>query len=1131
VENKSRRKLITLLILLFVFIAGAGVLYWSLSSPKGFNLTWGRFARLIPGSLTWERLDLDPLHRTLDIRNLIYTHSSGVRIVTVEHLFLKFRWSSLFRTRAMLEDLRAENITVDLGSLPPGKRPGSLSNVIRELTRRLAVDRSRFSNVRIVLKNGYLLFPATDFTFQPGFLEKNEVHLVHHGIEGEIAGKNIYAELLQYDGSFSEMGKIKNVFVFRKAAGTLLLKGAQFGTLRLADLKTEASFDGTTIDFQGVHLEVGPNAFLLKGKFSPFDKTYEGKLSSVGTVELQTLPSLPPRLARAYERATLSLDFDLAGFVFKEMEGKFSMNLKAQGNRINPKVPTLTINIAAKAKEGRFELTQFDYLTERTKMGGKGFVDAAQRKLGVSLSGTGLDLFTFVHFFSDQDIHGFVDFSGTIQGELKNPDFRFQGKALESGYKFMRYGENGGTFEILNGNMRYSGRSPAGASYSDSVEVNTASLFDGKKRRTQLKAAFNNLDVSSLLETPGMTGKIDGNWEMEVNQAQKSGKLAATIKDFHLYQFHIGDMEIQGKLVNNTFSFPLLTFHPPKIEKLTTPRETVFQFDDAGFNVKGSPIAGMDVEGKYLYSRQNILDMKATCKACSTAPLLTTLEFPPLEGSIDGKVTMEMVIGNFDASKMNAEVDRLDVPIGEGRLTQSSPLRISFSQGLYHLDQVALAFNGETAKLSGSYSTSRPINVQLTGRLDLGILSEFKEYFREAEGPAGVDLKITGPHDKPDVRGSIKFDGASVSLRAFPNPIEDLKGTLLIDDQKISTEGLQGSISEGDLSIRGTVWHDHFKIRKADLKADAREIAYSEPGTYKMFLSGKLSLTGEEPRMVLSGDLDVTEGRYFRNFEIREFIIKPAAAPVVAEKGMGFENLNLDLKIRSTGELLIKNNAAELYLKSDLKIGGTKAKPTYAGTLEILDGQIHFFKLNFENAKGYIDLSNRSQDSPYVDITTQHLFERPTEEIQVTARVEGYSNNLQLSFNSNPPLEKRDILALVFTGALPEEHQQISGTSIASSVLASQLTSVLQGPVTGLTGLDIFRLEASDPESKSLSSLVVGKQLTERLSLEFKTDLSVEESVKSIQAEYLLFDNILLKGARSTEGKYRLELTFRLRGY
>ncbi|MBL7685570.1 MAG: translocation/assembly module TamB domain-containing protein, partial [Deltaproteobacteria bacterium] len=145
--------------------------------------------------------------------------------------------------------------------------------------------------------------------------------------------------------------------------------------------------------------------------------------------------------------------------------------------------------------------------------------------------------------------------------------------------------------------------------------------------------------------------------------------------------------------------------------------------------------------------------------------------------------------------------------------------------------------------------------------------------------------------------------------------------------------------------------------------------------------------------------------------------------------------------------------------------------------------------------------------------------------------ITGFTDNLQLSFNSQPPLEKRDILGLVFTGALPEERRSISGGTVASSGLASQLTSVLEPTITGKTPLDIFKLEASDPDSKSLSTLVIGKQLTERLALEFKTDLAVDESIRSIQAEYQLFDNLLLKAARSTNGRYRLELTFRFKGY
>lgn len=197
----------------------------------------------------------------------------------------------------------------------------------------------------------------------------------------------------------------------------------------------------------------------------------------------------------------------------------------------------------------------------------------------------------------------------------------------------------------------------------------------------------------------------------------------------------------------------------------------------------------------------------------------------------------------------------------------------------------------------------------------------------------------------------------------------------------------------------------------------------------------------------------------------------------------------------------------------------------------MLDGRLHYFKINFDNAKGYLDFRNPSQGEPYIDITGQTLFETLTEEIQINAHVTGYTSNLQLAFTSNPALEKKEILSLLFTGTLPGERQQISGANIASSILASQLTSVIEQPVTGLTHLDIFRLEASDPDSASFTSLVVGKKITERLSLEFKTDLALDESIRSVQAEYLLFDNLLLKGARSSHGHYKLDLTFRFKGY
>jgi autotransporter translocation and assembly factor TamB len=629
-----------------------------------------------------------------------------------------------------------------------------------------------------------------------------------------------------------------------------------------------------------------------------------------------------------------------------------------------------------------------------------------------------------------------------------------------------------------------------------------------------------------------MTGKVSGTWDMETrSNSKRSGKLIRGVKDFHLYQFHIGDMETQANLDGQNFRFPELTFHPPGIEALKTPKETLFTFDDAGFKFKGSPISGMEVEGGYIYKRENVLDIKATCRDCATAPLLAALDQPPLKGSLDGRMTMQLIMGNFDASKMDAQLDRLEVPLAEGALTQSGPLKITYHQGNFHLDQVSLAYNKGVFKLLGTYSTDKPLDLELKGDVDLSLLKAFKEQIRDASGIARADVKPKGKRDAPSLGGAIEFNQNSITLRA--------------SELHRESEGAIGDRRSKDLDSKAggqhLRWRSHplrnrlagsSQDQEGRYQAEAREIAYSEPGEFKLILSGKLSLTGEEPNLLLAGTLDITEGRYVKNFDIREFILKPSQSAIPNEKsGGGFDNLKLDLSVKSPGELQIKNNIAEIDLKSDLKITGTKAKPVYEGAVEVLDGKFNYFRLNFENAKGYIDFRNPQQGHPYVDMTAQKLFERPSEDIQVAAHVTGYTDNLQLSFTSDPPLEKREILALVFTGALPEERRSISGANIASSVLASQLTSVLEQPLSGLTHLDIFRMEAPDPDSKALTSLVVGKKISERLSLEFKTDLAVDEAIKSVQAEYLIFDNVLLKASRSTTSKYRLELTFRFRGY
>lgn len=1130
-KKKRRKFFYFLLFLTFVFSA----LYLSVHTEKGFELTWARLIRMIPGKIEYESLKVELWHPKLEIKNLRYSLPSGKRFLELKHFYAELRRRSLIRGRAVLKELTIDGVDIDLTSLPPSSQKGNSSKILELLNKRMAVERSSISNVHLQLKQGFLDLPSMEFSYQPALVGQNLMRLVLTNLQGEIAKKPLSVGELRYEGDFSTPSWVKEVFLFKKAQGRFSLKGGKFSKYELADLSTEASFDGENLDLKDFEVEFAKQRFRLSLKYAPFLERIEGKLATIGFIKMQDFPGVAPRVARVYKQASLQLDFQLQEFSLEELEGGFTLKLRAEQNSLNPKNPNADLTIVSQVEKGKLNLNEFRIKSEKSDLSGKGSIDFRQMQLNTSFQAKSLDLRTTLGFFSDIEIVGYSDLSGDIKGPLKMPDFQFQGRTVEAGYKFLRFGENAGNFEILNGNMKYRGATPANASYQGSVEVSTPFIFDGKRRRTELKTTFSNLEGSELLDNKEMKGKVSGTYQMEVAQGNLKGALQTQVKGFRMYQFVFGDLEVEGKLVNKTFSFPQMSFQPPGIERLQTVKPTVFQFNDAGFQFQGAPIQGMQVSGNFLYNRGNVLHMDVSCQRCSAATLLASLEYPPLKGEVDGKSKLDLIIGNFPNSKIQSQITRLEIPVGEGVLSNAGALNIGYRQGAFHFDQVALAYNQQQLRVQGSFSTSdtnkSPLDLNAKGTLDLSLLSQFKQYVRDASGPAEVDLKVRGTTKDPRFGGSIRFANSEIQPRLFRTTIENLRGVLKLEEDRVVFQDLQGEVADGSLKVSGTLWHQNFQIKKADLKANAREIVTSEPGTYKIYLSGNVVLKGTDPNLLLSGNLDITEARYIKNFEIKDYLLKPKEGLKVREPASGFDNLNLDLKIKSPGEVLIKNNIAELYLKTDLQVSGTKAKPKLQGALEVLDGKINYFKLSFENARGVIDFRDPNRAEPYVQVAGQSLFERPSESIRITAQIQGFLDNLQLSFGSDPPLEKREILALLFTGALPNEGQKLSGTNIASSVLGSQLTGLIEKPITGLTGLDVFRLEAPDPDSKSLSSLVIGKQLTDRLTLEFKTDLGIEDSLRSIQMEYLIFDNLLFKAGRSTNGKFKLDLTFRFKGF
>ena len=259
-------------------------------------------------------------------------------------------------------------------------------------------------------------------------------------------------------------------------------------------------------------------------------------------------------------------------------------------------------------------------------------------------------------------------------------------------------------------------------------------------------------------------------------------------------------------------------------------------------------------------------------------------------------------------------------------------------------------------------------------------------------------------------------------------------------------------------------------------------------------------------------------------------MLKPVGVVDEEEKliSQTFNDLNLDLSVKSAGEFEIRNNLADIAMKSNIHLTGTASQPQATGSINIVEGQIHAFGIDFENASGFAAFARGRGLKPFIEFSASHEIQ----DFEIRAKIKGPSDNLALSLESTPALSQNDIISLIAYGRTPDQLSPGDQNFFSRTAIASQIVGMLQRPLSKATRLDIVRLEAEyGQEEPVLSRISVGKRLSPRFSIAFTSDLSLDDALKGVQVEYQIFDNILLKGIKDTGSRYRFDLTLRLQAY
>jgi|GEM_PF-3675026 len=421
------------------------------------------------------------------------------------------------------------------------------------------------------------------------------------------------------------------------------------------------------------------------------------------------------------------------------------------------------------------------------------------------------------------------------------------------------------------------------------------------------------------------------------------------------------------------------------------------------------------------------------------------------------------------------------------------------------------------------------LNIKMGGVLDAAALSYTKALVNDAAGP--IELKnivLTGPAGDVSINGVASLKNNRLLLKGFGYEISGIKGDLVFKGKEIYSKDLVGEVEYGNFKVSGEIRHSRDAVSLVDIAFSGRSLSYTtQDRAFKMEFDADVALKGSMPSPTLTGTLNIIEGKYTKKFSFLEGFAKKSYDSYDEEKRWSrWKDLKLGLSIRTSGDLRIENNIGKIWLNANLDIGGTPLKPQTYGNIEVTGGEIDYAGAEFEVEKGVVELKGLSAP-PYIEFTASEEIEG----YDVSVIVKGPTNKLYVDVQSTPPLDRNEIYSLIAFGSKGGEGTaSFFGPNMSASVAAEQAGAIVEGGITKLMPVDKFKIKTRRSESgKDVTQIELRKTISDRLNINFATDINAEDAQQTFRAEYLVTDSLLVKSERLGNNNYRFGISLRLK--
>ncbi|MBV9404793.1 MAG: translocation/assembly module TamB domain-containing protein [Acidobacteriaceae bacterium] len=522
----------------------------------------------------------------------------------------------------------------------------------------------------------------------------------------------------------------------------------------------------------------------------------------------------------------------------------------------------------------------------------------------------------------------------------------------------------------------------------------------------------------------------------------------------------------------------------------------------------------------------------------------------PVEGVLSGKVSFEGPLQQREKLHGTAEIQQIELTstlAGQSPheaqsndliLHNVAPILFDASNGTASIRSFQLAGKDTSVSVTGSvpYVKQKPLNLNVNGSVDLRLF-QLLDPNVQASGESILNASVQGPLLNPAIKGTVELKNGSFLFNNVPNGLTAVNGTLIFDRDRATIRQLTAHTGGGDLSLGGFVTLPVNGPLVYRLEANAQNVRVRYAGGISVTASSQLRLTGTSQSSILSGTATVSRVVLNPNSDLGN-ILALAAAPVASpanEKDF-LTGMQFDVHLESAPNLQLSTELSrDVEADVDLRLRGTAAHPILLGSISANQGDIRAFGAKYSINRGEISFMNPVKVDPVLNLD----LETQARGITVDITISGTLGKLNINYRSDPPLQPRDIIALLTVGRAPATTANIPNAQVVNDVSAlqsgantvlGQAISPASNRLSKLFGITNIKI---DPMVQGITNtpqarLTVEQNISRQITVTYVTNLS-QTSEQIFRLEWAFSPQYSLVALRDDNGEFGIDIQYRKR--